>query len=245
MKEIISYIDNYQKKIEGYETRKDVEAGLIKFNEGLKKFKDTNDMAKREYIDTEQRVMNGLYLSKKAEFMKYGNISKYRNELNRRTDINDSLEIMYSIDTFFETEVYKTYETFLKVAKEKGFKRVFDIGCAYGLQSEVFVDTNVEYVGINEDNIFFWNNDKYRYIVDRYPFEISTNKDTDLAVSSLCLTWNCYLYEGDKTLLEQCTALSRDFDNVILYMQMDKLEFVAEFFKGHEIIEGNIVYFYN
>ena len=112
--------------------------------------------------------------------------------------------MIYSIDTFFEVEVYKTYEVFAKIAKEKGFSRVFDIGTAFGLQSEVFLNEGIDYVGINDGNLNFWNKDKFKYIVGEYPFKIEA-KETDLAVSSLCLTWNCYLHEGENYKNMQCS----------------------------------------
>ena len=114
-----------------------------------------------------------------------------------------------------------------------------------GHQSEVFIDSDIEYIGINDLPVKnYWNSDRYKYITKQYPFKIEA-KETDLAVSLLCLTWNCYLYKGEKTLKEQCEALTRDFKNVLLYMQKDKLLFVAKYFKSYEMLHDNFVYFYN
>lgn len=224
------------------------------FNNLVKEFLSANtENSKQSYIKDMSTKINNDYLLKMSELTKngkYKRINKLRNELviisNSQLDGDDrgALELLYSIDTFFEAEVYKTYETFAKVAKEKGFNRVFDIGTAFGLQSEVFLNEGIDYVGINDGNLDFWNKDKFEYIVGEYPFKIEA-KETDLAVSSLCLTWNCYLYEGEKTLSKQCNALSRDFDACLLYMQISNLDFVAKYFRGYEIIDKNIVYFYH
>lgn len=146
------------------------------------------------------------------------------------------------LDNFFECETGKTYKTILDVAKEKGANRIFDIGCAYGHQSEVFINSNIDYVGINDSDEEFWNNDKYEYIVGKYPFKLNTNKN-DIAVSVLCLTWNCYLIEGEKTLYEQLEQLSNDFDKIILYLPKDKIEYVLKYFPKYEHITDNIYYF--
>lgn len=181
----------------------------------------------------------------------YERIAKLREECfdsYEKTQDDKYLRKAYSIDVFFECKVYKKYQKFTKFCKENGFDRVFDIGCAFGFQSEVFLETGVSYVGINEDNIDFWNKDVFKYIAKHYPFEIKA-RDTDLAVSSLCLAWNCYLYEGEKTLKEQCEALSRDFKSCLLYIPNDKIEFVSSFFKKTIVLQedtiGSLVYFTN
>ena len=177
----------------------------------------------------------------------YEKIVELRKEILDLTEgANDRKHLMMldSIDNFFECETYKKYEFILDFCKKNGFNRVFDIGCAYGLQSEIFLNTEVDYVGIDEWNLEFWNNDNFKYIINRYPFKIEA-KDDDLAVSSLCLTWNCYLYDGDETLRKQCEALQRDFKQCLLYMQEDKIDFVNQYFKKVKILDGNFVYFTN
>lgn len=224
------------------------------FNYLVKKFLSVNtEDNKHSYIKEMSTEINSDYLLKMSGLTKdgkYKRINNLRNELvimsNSQTgsESREILEMLYSIDTFFEAEVYKTYEAFARITKEKGFNRVFDIGTAFGLQSEVFLNEGIDYIGINDGDLNFWNKDKFEYIVGEYPFKIEA-KETDLAISSLCLTWNCYLYEGEKTLSKQCNALSRDFKACLLYMQMDKLDFVKRYFKGHEIIDNKLIYFYN
>lgn len=152
------------------------------------------------------------------------------------------LERRMDLDNFFECEVGDKYKTMLDFCKNKGYKRVFDVGCAYGTQSEVFIDSRIEYVGINDHKLPFWNSDKYEYIIKRYPFEIKT-KEGDIAVSTLCLTWNCYLYNGETTLNEQLSQLSKDFESAILHITKDKLDYVAKYFPVYEYVNENTYYF--
>lgn len=137
----------------------------------------------------------------------------------------------------------RDYKFIRDFAKERNFKRVVDIGCAMGHQSEEFLDGEVGYVGIDEYRSNFWNGDKFEYIVNRYPFKFEA-KEGDLAVSKLCLTWNCYLYEGEKTMHEQLKALSRDFDKCLLYIPKENVEIISKYFKNYEILKDSFVYFY-
>lgn len=180
--------------------------------------------------------------------MNYKRLEQRRDELNKLSDkVNNNtvyLMEMDCIDHFFECEGYKTYEKILDFAEANKFKRVFDIGCAYGHQSEVFINSKVDYVGINEGKCGYWNGDRYKYMSKYYPFKIEANTN-DLAVSVLCLTWNCYLREGNKTLKEQCESLQRDFKSVLLYMPMEMIDFVKGYFKDYKIIDKNLVSFSN
>lgn len=179
--------------------------------------------------------------------MEYKRLSDRIGELNRLYD--ETKDILYMMEDdcichFFECEGYKKYEIILDFAKHNNFKRVFDIGCAFGHQSEVFLNSNIEYVGIDSGEFNFWNNDRYKYISKEYPFTIKADKD-DLAVSVLCLTWNCYLYENERTLHEQCNQLKKDFKHCLLYMDNKKIEFVKRYYNNYKILDGNFIYFYN
>lgn len=157
----------------------------------------------------------------------------------RRTELMMEMDC---IDNLFECKGIETYEQIAEICKENGFDRVFDIGCAYGHQSIIFSEADIWYFGIGNDNVEFYNRSKCSYEIGKYPFQLihATNNNRSVAVSVLCLTWNCYLYEGDKTLREQLEALQRDFKHVILYMQADKLSEVEKYFKvKHQ--SGNLV----
>ena len=156
---------------------------------------------------------------------------------------------LYSIDHFFECENYKIYEHIAKHCKEFNIDRVIDIGCAYGHQSEVFLNNKINYVGVNDHYLDFWNYNKYDYIVREYPFEYKGKyfevNYSDLPISVLCLTWNCYLYNGEETLRKQIEALTRDFRHCLLYLQKDKLDFVKQYFYAYRRLDDGLIYFYN
>lgn len=179
--------------------------------------------------------------------MNYKRLDKRLKELcklyNETQDVKYAME-SESVCIFFECRKDNKYEFILNFANKHNLKRIYDIGCAYGHQSEVFLNQDVDYIGIEMAKIDFWNNDKFKYIVGNYPFKIDTNKD-DLAVSVLCLTWNCYLYEGEETLRKQCEQLQKDFKHCLLYLPKEKIEFVKKYFKYHKILEEGFVYFYN
>lgn len=179
--------------------------------------------------------------------MKYQRIIDRRTQCNNLYDSNKDVNYLMEmdcIDHFFECEIYKTYESILNFCIANNFKTIYDIGCAYGHQSEVFINSNINYVGINNYKHNYWNKNKYNYISQQYPFKINT-RENELAVSVLCLTWNCYLYNGEQTLKEQCEALQRDFNNCLLYISKDKIDYVNKYFKNYRVVDGNLIYFYN
>lgn len=137
-----------------------------------------------------------------------------------------------------------TYEEILHHVQRIEGKRVVDIGCAYGHQSEVFVDSGVSYMGVTDHTGTFFNRDQFEYVVGRYPCELPLQKG-DVAVSVLCLTWNCYLLEGEKTLHEQCQALAKDFKDCLLYMPEEAVQTVTQYFSSHEKIGRNLYHFSN
>lgn len=134
------------------------------------------------------------------------------------------------------------YESIREKAMTLGVTRVVDIGCAYGHQSEVFLEVEMDYVGVTNHDSQFWNRDRFDYVIDHYPCPLPV-KENDLAISVLCLTWNCFLHEKEKTLMEQCEALLKDFSHCILYT--DKPEYVANYFKTCENLGNRLYYFSN
>ena len=113
----------------------------------------------------------------------------------------------------------------------------------------MFLNNNIKYIGINDYYLDFWNYNKYDYIVREYPFEYESKyfevNYSDLPISVLCLTWNCYLYNGEETLRKQIEALSRDFRHCLLYMSKDKLDFVKQYYYGCKRLGESLMYFYN
>ena len=74
------------------------------------------------------------------------------------------------------------YEEIALFCKKNNIKRVVDIGCAVGHQSECFLENDIDYMGVNEAKLNFWNKGKYTYIVGNYPCSLPT-KTKDLAIS--------------------------------------------------------------
>lgn len=179
---------------------------------------------------------------------KYENILNKRNELLNQSSIEDVdlLMQMESIDTFFECEKYEIYENICLFAEKRGFKTVYDIGCAFGFQSECFVESDIAYIGIEACKLDFYNNEKYHYIQQPYPFKINIEEPNNvLAVSVMCLSWECYLYDGENTLRKQFDSLSRDFKHCLLKIQKNKLDIIKEYFCNVEKIDDDLYYFSN
>lgn len=145
---------------------------------------------------------------------------------------------------FFEAEGYKTYGIIAEFCKENGFERVVDIGCAYGHQSECFLQEGIDYVGVNSHKSSFWNADRFEYVTGHYPCELPIRKN-DLGVSVLALTWNCYLYEKEETLKQQCEALQRDFEHCLLYLTEGAMQYLSQYFKKVEKLDRGLYYFSN
>jgi hypothetical protein len=121
----------------------------------------------------------------------------------------------HAMDVFFEIG-YEKYEYILAFAQEHKMTSIIDIGCAFGHQSEVFYGTDIEYMGIDDIECSFWNEDRYKYITQRYPFDINVeNKKTSLAVSVLCLGWFSDKAGGYHKQLSQ---LHKDFDHALIFM---------------------------
>ena len=148
------------------------------------------------------------------------------------------------INHLFECEIVGTYETIVAFAKENQFSRIVDIGAAYGHQSECALNEGIDYLGVDDAAHNFWNADKFKFITARYPAPLPLEKG-DLGVSVLCLTWTCYLSEGDKTLHEQCAALAKDFEHCVLYLAKDGREAMAQYFENVTKLDDCLYYFSN
>lgn len=171
---------------------------------------------------------------------KYSRLYKEYNSL-----FNDESKIQehYSLTHFFECNSSYIYEKILEFCINNNYTRVFDIGCAFGYQSEVFIDSNIDYVGIDTLKLNFWNSEIYTYISKQYPFPLKT-KSNDIAVSVLCLTWPCYLYNGKESLHKQLSQLSKDFNAALLYVPENMLNTISEYFPVKKHILSNLYYFY-
>lgn len=179
----------------------------------------------------------------------YPNLKARYHELRKlyhvATTEEEKLDVMEEDDSLthvFECDGIGTYESILRHAQQINGKRVVDIGCAYGHQSEIFVGSNVEYLGVSNHDSNFFNRDRFDYVIGEYPCELPLQSG-DIGVSVLCLTWNVYLTEGEKTLHEQCEALRRDFADCILYLPAHAVEVVSEYFSEATRLGRNLYHF--
>jgi hypothetical protein len=148
----------------------------------------------------------------------------------------------------------ENYEFIVDFCTKNNITFVYDIGAAYGHQSEMFLQNNEDiiYVGVEaqaNELRNFWNNDKYTYIQGKYPCELNP-KGNDLAISVLCLGWNCYLYEGEKTINEQFKALSKDFEHALIFAPHETKEIAEKYFKEVSFLKskeeiGTFIYMTN
>lgn len=158
---------------------------------------------------------------------------KYREELLMTID---------GIDHFLTCSV-ENYEFMFNFASEHGYDGVVDIGCAHGFQSEI-CNQHLDYVGVNDELLDFWipthKITSTRYIVLKYPFKkdhYENLKKGYLAISNLCLGWNCYATE-DNSYEKQFKALSEDFGACLLYVPIERESYLKKYFKNVEMVES-------
>ena len=155
--------------------------------------------------------LDDLYeeLLKKQKSLKYNKSALSKEEQREYDRLEDQL---YCISSYQEGHK-EWYEAVAKYAKELGLKKVYDIGCCYGYQSEEFIKLGLQYVGIEicrymKDNAYNLGNQNVEYIFKKYPCEIHPEKDS-IAISHLCIGFLINTEEELKTLYDQ-------FDNVLI-----------------------------
>ena len=151
---------------------------------------------------------------------------KYRNNLLMETN---------SLDHVIECSL-ENYDFMIDFAINEGYDTVVDIGCAYGHQSE-FCKDKIKYIGINEDNLKFYKEKEFHYLIGKYPFKIPKIKyfNNSLAISNLAIGWQCYVNEEEFN--EQCKALKEDFAASLLYLPKEREEILKKNFEKVEIIK--------
>jgi SAM-dependent methyltransferase len=63
----------------------------------------------------------------------------------------DFLQAQHSLDHFFSCSGMSTYIEMLNICQNNNIEKVYDIGCGFGWQSEIFLRGNVKYVGIDRN----------------------------------------------------------------------------------------------
>lgn len=138
------------------------------------------------------------------------------------------------IDHLLQAGSLINYDFMIDFAIKKGFKRVVDIGCAYGHQSEL-CKGRIQYVGIDEDRVDFYNPFKMTtYFIGKYPKDIRwIGEHSELVICNLSIGWNCY--DNEKEAKENFKALSEDFKACLLYLPTDRENLLRECFKKVEV----------
>lgn len=160
----------------------------------------------------------------KREFKKaIKTLEKHRKQLLMELDC---------IDNLLEAGSLINYDFMIDFAIKKGFKRVVDIGCAYGHQAEL-CKNRIEYVGIDEDLVNFYSA-KGLYFARKYPNKLyNFIFQHDIAICNLSIGWNCY--DNEKEAKENFKALSEDFKACLLYLPTDRENLLRECFKKVEV----------
>lgn len=144
----------------------------------------------------------------------------------------ESMQEFDSLIHFFEVSITYYQKAFDFIKGKLHCTRIFDIGCAFGFQSELLINSSIQYVGINDVSLNFWNKDKYQYIVKSYPFVIQT-LPTDIAVSIYCIGWYNNLIE------KQIKRLAEDFQQIIINVDKEYFYYLKKYFVVKEILNND------
>ncbi|MFW6028720.1 MAG: hypothetical protein ACOCRO_00555 [Halanaerobiales bacterium] len=151
----------------------------------------------------------------------------------------DFLQADHSLSHFFQSGI-TTYLEMLNICQENNIVKVYDVGCGYGWQSEIFLRGGVKYTGIEVAKHTYWKEnmtEDINYINKEYPFKIDS-KSNEAVVSNMCISWNCYLKDSD-TLEKQVNAISRDFNQAILYLSKDRTKYFINEFKCCKVLQDD------
>ena len=175
---------------------------------------------------------------------KYPRLDKYYDELIKMEDEEpERFYDQHSYSLMCTLECISNYEFIKDFCLKNNFKSVFDIGCCFGYQSEVFYESGIQYRGLDDTiSKYLWNSELYEYQVGRFPCDVKSRKG-ELGISVLCLGWNCYLYEGAKTLDEQFESLVNQFEYSLIYMQQNLVPLISRHFSKVEHLEDNFYFF--
>lgn len=134
------------------------------------------------------------------------------------------------------------YEFVINFCLWNNIKSVTDIGTACSVQGNLFNKFDIEYNAINDlrrdmQDIFvkFNSYQQAHYGVN----SVNVNKDS-LAVAILSLGWSCYANREQKNRQYEC--LSNDFNDALLYICEEEIEYVQKYFKYVKPLADGFVY---
>lgn len=124
-------------------------------------------------------------------------------------------EELYCLEERF-TMLYEGEDFYMKacdyIVNELNIDKVIDIGACYGFQSEIFLQNNVNYIGVEQCKNNYWKTDNQIYVNNTYPCNLPKDYCKGrVAVSNLCVG-----YFKDVSNEDTYKTLSNQFEYVIL-----------------------------
>lgn len=113
---------------------------------------------------------------------------------------------------YYEADGKSDYSMIANICRSLRFSGIVDIGCAYGFQSDLFLENDLYYHGIDDWCTRFWNDGEkgISYQTEKYPCKVKTDITNLLAVSRLCVGYSMMDYESLSSdfpyLLVICTS---------------------------------------
>lgn len=164
--------------------------------------------------------------------------SEVMNWYNTLTDLS-SKDLMINaytadcIDHLCGASGFCIYALFADIAKALGVQKVYDIGCATGVQEIMFSQKGIKYCGIEKikGELKIWRPNEVEYIFEAYPVKIKA-KPKEMAVSSLCIG---FLIEDEDAVLRQ---LYEDFSYAVMHTTPVFAIKAKRYFKVEKIMEG-------
>lgn len=150
---------------------------------------------------------------------------------NQKIDLNAD----YSLTSLIGEGLGK-YLTVLEYCVENGITDIVDIGIAHGFQSDIFINNNISYTGIElnvDEYLRNYKNGRANYIKGFYPNieeELNINKDTTLGVAILSLGWGVYVRDDKELIYKQFKRLSEDFKHSLVYIDETILPIIEPIF---------------
>lgn len=134
------------------------------------------------------------------------------------------------------------YEFVIDFCLKHNIKSITDIGTACSVQGVLFNEFDIEYNAINDSSRYmqdlfvkFTSYQQAHYGVN----SVNVDKDS-LAVAILSLGWSCYADREQKN--RQYEYLSNDFNDALLYICEEEIEYVQKYFKYVEPLADGFVY---
>ena len=157
------------------------------------------------------------------------NLNKLRAMDNLDDDYDCFIQLEYCYLNLLEGLC--NYEFVIDFCLKHNIKSITDIGTACSVQGALFNEFDIEYNAINDSHrdaqdlfVKFNSYQQAHYGVD----SVNTDKDS-LAVAILSLGWNCYANREQRNHQYEC--LSKDFNDVLLYIPKEEIEHARKYFK--------------